>query len=294
MALDSCITIQPFRITTSTNDVSTASRPKERSKQGRGTKYKDHSSSTKNPVRFMDAAHDHTTLLMDSVDSDKSHEFVISHKPLSDSHPVEFLSHHSSHYPLHPPPLGPGSPGMIPGSPMISSPPHCSPLHLHTPQPTSVLSPSSHTSHFHQAPITGPSNSSFPLSLQPQPAAIVSADPSSPMQVVCSAHPLMRFNGGSATFQNGTNSHFSSETNGHIPSMVLNPSTIALQSATFLPAPTPGLHPPYNIASNGHASIREYPQLLTGMHTPVVLGSELSSYHFPSLARTDPPAQQYH
>ena len=296
--LESCITIQPFRITTSTNNIVPTSKQKDRSKHSRGTKYKDHTSSSKNAQRFMDAARDHPNLLLDGVDGEKSHEFVISsHKPLTllnGTHPADFFSlpHHSSPYPIPPPPLGPGSPGIIPGSPMISSPPHCSPLHLHTPQPISTLSSSSHSPHFHQAPITGPSNS-FPLGLQPQPA-IISSDPSSPMQVVCSAHPLMRLNGGSATFQNGTNAHFSSDSNGHIPGMVLNPSTISLQPATFLPSHSHALHPPYNTGSSAHASVRDYPQFLTGMHPSMVLGSELSSYHLPPLTRTEPPSQQYH
>lgn len=235
--------------------------------------------------------HTHPILQLDSLNDKKPHDFTISHKSLltNGHHHSDFFSLSPPVYPLPPAPLGPGSPGMI-ASPMIS-PTHCTPIHLHPPP----LSSTSHTSPFHQAPITAPN--SFPLPLPPpqhtpqQAIASCSTDPSSPMQVVCSppSHQLMRIgpNGGSSIFQQNGSTHFPD--NGQLSGMIVNHSTISLQPATFIP-PSP-VHLQYSSAS---ASVREYSQLLTGVHHSVAVGSEYPSYHLPALPQNDSTSQQYH
>lgn len=271
----------------------TASKGRDRSKQGRsgvggGKHHKEPLS--KNSLRHH----------VPHTNNDKSHDFaVVAHKlPLSltnghhHQHHSEFFPH-PHHYPLPPAPMGPGSPGIVPGSPMISSPTHCSPLHLHPP------------------PI-----STYPMTLPPHSAiASCTADPSSPMQVVCSpSHTLMSRlqNGGSSNIFhqiNGTNPHFSSEHNSthHIPAGML-PAIPTLQStATFIPGLPPTIHAPYNLSSNappasvtgGSSNFREYPHLLTGIHAPPLLvGSDFSNpYHLTLQCNNDPthtPNQQFH
>lgn len=241
----------------------------------------------------------HHMLNLDPMsNADKPPDFTsgIPHKmvPVTNGHGHhgEFFSpaHHSPVFSLPPTPLGPGSPGILPGSPMISSPPHCSPLHLH---PTS-------SAHFHQAPITVPST--FPLSLPPQPVIATSTDPVSPMQVIYSpSQALVRLQNptstGSSIFhqQNGGSNalHFSSDP--HIPGMLIGPP-ISLQPTAFLPSTPPALHSAQYIGTPpGAPSVREYPPpLLTGMQ-PHIIGGDFPSCAVPSPHRsTDLQTHQYH
>ena len=277
------------------------SKAKDRLKTTRGmagasSKHKNQA-TMKTAVQGMDQHH---MLSMDVMAGDKAADFV-PHKLVAVTnghrHTADFFSpvHHSPVFPLPPPaPLGPGSPGMIPGSPMIASPPHCSPLHLHPP-------PSS-SSHFHQAPITV--QTSFPLAaaLPPQPGTASTADPSSPMQVIYSpSQALVRLqnagNNGSSIFNQQNSTHFTLDSTTHVPGMLISQS-LSLQPAAFLPTAPPALHATQYITSTPSApqGIREYPPpLLTGMQPHTVIGSEFSGCPLPALHRnSDIHTQQYH
>ena len=291
-ALDSCLTIQPFRVLTDHVEMSAPGKMKDKPKSsrsggGNGSRHKEQM-SLKNSVQLNDRHHSMMNLdPMTTADKPPDFTSGIPHKivPLTNEH------HHGEYFsPAHPSPvfsLGPGSPGILPGSPMISSPPHCSPLHLHPP-------PSS--AHFHQAPITVPST--FPLSLPPQPVVANSTDPSSPMQVIYSpSQALFRLQNSTFHPQNGSTHsvHFSSDS--HIPGMLIGPS-ISLQSTTFLPSTPPALHSTQYITGTPSAihSIRDYPPppLLTGMQ-PHIIGGDFSACSAASLLRNhDIQTHQYH
>ena len=299
-ALDSCLTIQPFRLIPNHVDMSAPGKMKDKTKSGRngggsGSKHKDQA-SLKTSVQLTDR-HNSMLNLDPMTNAEKPPDFApgIPHKivPLTNEH------HHGEYFspahpsptifPLPPTPLGPGSPSMLPGSPMMSSPPHCSPLHLHPPS----------SAHFHQAPITAAS--AFPLTLPPHSVIASSADPSSPMQVIYSpSQALVRLQHstscGASIFHphNGAaNSlHFSSDS--HIPGMLFGPS-ISLQPTAFLPGTPPALHSTQYITGTPSAapSIRDYPPpLFTGMQ-PHVIGGDFSTCAIPTLQRNN-DLHQYH
>ena len=203
----------------------------------------------------------------------------------ANGHPVEFFpSAQPSTFPLGPGPLGHGSPAII-SSPLMSSPPHCSPLHV----PPASVTYASHQPHFPLATTTGP-NSFHTTQSSPHPLPAntsVSADPTSPMQVVYSpAHPLIRMSSGGTLYQQTSSASF---TDNQLPNMSLHP-------APSLPPPYLPHHPhPPQYSVTGIVAGREFGgQDLTGMHPPMVVGSEFPSHHLAALPRNDPPHQQYH